>query len=202
MKTTIALFQKLLIIASLSCMTLTSHSAGHGEKWNLSKNESKINFVSIKKGNIGEVHSFTQFSGSIDHNQANISIDTTSVDMLIPIRNERALQYLFEADTFPTIDIKSDIKTAINDSKKGTTMIKDIQASLSLHGITKDITINVSITRNGKNSLTVSSAKPVIINAADFNMEAGIAKLGELAGKIPVVTSVPVNFIMTFKKAT
>lgn len=200
MKTTLASLKSVFIATTLFFISSSGFAAGHGDVWKLVKEESNINFVSVKKGSIGEVHSFGEFSGTIDHNKASISIQTASVDMLIPIRNERALKYLFETDAFPTIEIKSDVSEAIKGAKKGATSFATVPASLSLHGITKDVTLNVSITRNGKNSITVTSAKPVIIKAADYKMEAGVAKLGELAGNIPVVTSVPVNFVMTFKK--
>ena len=200
MKNLTLISQMIATIAILLCTASASFAAGHGDVWTLNKEQSTINFVSVKKGSIGEVHSFGDFSGVIDHDKASISIQTSSVDMLIPIRNERALKFLFESATFPTIDIKSDVTEAIKTAKKGSTSFAEVPASLSLHGITKDVILNVSITRNGKNTLTVSSAKPVMIKAADYNMEAGIAKLGELAGNIPVVTSVPVNFVMTFNK--
>lgn len=200
MKNISVLLHTVFITTLLSLISSTSFAAGHGDVWNLAKDQSNINFVSVKKGSIGEVHSFGDFSGVIDHDKASISIDTASVDMLIPIRTERALKFLFESGAFPTIEIKSDVTAAIKGAKKGATSFADVPASLSMHGVTKDIILNVSITRNGKNTITVSSAKPVIIKAADYNMEAGVAKLGELVGKIPVVTSVPVNFVMTFKK--
>lgn len=200
MKPTPSLLHTIFLTTLLTFLSSTGFAAGHGDVWNLKKEESNINFVSVKKASIGEVHSFADFSGVIDHDKASISIKTDSVDMLIPIRNERALKFLFESITFPTIEIKSDVSAAIKGAKKGSTSFADVPASLSLHGVTKDITLNVSITRNGKNSITVTSAKPVIINAADYNMDAGIAKLGELAGNIDVATSVPVNFVMTFTK--
>ena len=187
-----------LIISQLSA---SSFAAGHGEKWNLILEQSTVNFVSVKKSTIGEVHSFKEFSGVIDHNKANISIDVASVDMLIPIRSERAIKYLFEAAKFSSIDVQSDVSAAMNNAKKGETLFMDIPASLSLHGTNKDIILNVSVTRNGENSLTVASAKPIIINAADYNMDAGITKLSNFVGDIPIIKSVPVSFVLTFKKS-
>ena len=186
-----------LLIGSLST---TSFAAGH-DLWNLSKSKSNISFVSVKKGNIGEVHSFTDFSGVLDHGKASISIDVASVDMLVPIRSERAVQYLFEAAQFSSIEVKSDVTAAMQAVQNGETVFMNVPASLSLHGVTKDIVLNVSVTRNGEKTLTVSSAKPIIINAADYNMEAGVTKLSNFVGDIPIATSVPVNFVLTFDKS-
>jgi len=197
------LFKKHIVIFFtfiISQLSTTSFAAGHGEKWNLVPEQSSVNFVSVKKSTVGEVHSFKKLSGVIDHNKAKINIDVTSVDMLIPIRSERAIKYLFEAAKFSSIDVESDVSSAMTSVKKGETTFMDIPASLTLHGINKNILLSVSVTRNGKNTITVTSAKPIIINAVDYKMDAGITKLSSLVGDIPIAQSVPVNFVLTFNK--
>lgn len=204
MKTITSILIKILVVlqASVIFYSVTATAAGHSDKWTLAQNESRVTFSSIKKGTVGEVHSFSDFSGVIDHNKASIDIKTASVDMLVPIRTERALKHLFETDLFPTINITSDVSSALSTLKgadNGSTKFADIPASLSLHGVTKDITLNVAVTQNG-NTVTVTSAKPVVVKAADYNMDGGVAKLAELVGGIPIASTVPVNFFLTFKK--
>ena len=184
----------------INLLSTVSFAAGH-DIWNLTKDQSSINFISIKKGSIGETHSFKDFSGILDHGKAAINIDVASVDMLVPIRSERAVKYLFEATQFSSINVKSDVTVAMKAVKEGETLFMNLPATLSLHGVTKEIMPNVSVTRNGKKTLTVSSVKPVIIRAADYNMDAGVAKLSNFVGDIPIATSVPVNFVLTLKKA-
>jgi len=188
-----------LIFGSFIAFATNSFANGHEPIWELQKDQSSISFFSVKKGSIGEVHSFVDFSGNIDHNKADINIETATVDMLIPIRNERAVEHLFKSKLFPTINIKSDVRSAIENAKEGLTTMAEVPATLSMNGITKEVTLSVSVTLSGPDSITVSSAKPVIISAVDYGMDAGIAKLGELAS-VDIATSVPVNFVMTFKK--
>jgi len=48
--------------------------------------------------------------------------------------------------------------------------------------------------------LLAASTTPIIINAADFKMEEGVAKLQALAKLPSVATAVPVSFILSFTK--
>ena len=185
--------------ALLATASLYSHAAGH-DIWPLVQNESSISFVSVKNGKIGEVHTFTDFSGVLDHGKATITIKPDSVDTNVPIRNERAREFLFETGVYPTISISSDVTAAMKEAAEGTTKMLVVPASLSMHGVTKEISLNVSVSQNGKGTLTVSSSKPVLIQAADYNMDSGVAKLAELVGGIPIATAVPVSFVLTFKK--
>lgn len=188
-----------LITVLLTTFSLKTYAAGH-DIWSLAVEESSISFVSVKKGTVGEVHTFTDFSGVLDHGKATVTIKADSVDTSVPIRNERAREFLFETGVYPTISISGDVSAAMSAVKKGTTSILNLPATLSMHGISKEISLNVSVSRNGKGTVAVASTKPIIIKAADYNMDKGVAKLAELVGGIPIATAVPVSFFLTFKK--
>ena len=65
--------------------------------WNLVNEESRINFISIKASDIAEIHTFKELSGSVKNNgQAQVVINLSSSETLIPIRNERMGNLLFE----------------------------------------------------------------------------------------------------------
>lgn len=190
------LFILLLFILPLDAAVEENNS------WLLDESQSSVFFTSIKKGTVAEAHTFRRISGSINNNKALIKIDASSVDMLIPIRNERALEFLFESKAFPEIYITSNVRDAIKVASAANTEFINFPAYLSLHGVTKEIMLNVSITRNGEHTITVTSNRPIIINASDYNMARGLAKLSELVGNIPIASSVPVNFTLTFKRRT
>lgn len=181
------------------CSLSAASAAGH-DKWTLQASESAISFVSIKKTFIGEAHTFTDISGSINHGKASITIKPDSVSTNIPIRNERARKFLFETGIYPTIVVNSDVSSAMKSLEKGATNMLSLPAILTMHGVEKSITLDLAITRNGKQAVTVATTKPVVINAAEYNMVGGIKKLGELAG-VDIVTAVPVSFVLTFKKS-
>jgi len=198
------LYKSTITFLAILCSNLFISQAGyaddHGKKWMLDQDESLISFVSVKKDSIGEVHTFTDFSGEIKGHKATVTIKPDSVNSKVPIRNERMREFLFETGTYPTISITSDVTGVLDKIKKGKTSLIELPATLSLHGADKEVVLNVSLSRNSKGTMNVASAKPVIIKAADFNMDKGIAKLSELVGNIDITDAVPVSFVLTFKK--
>ena len=79
---------------SLITFCINANAGGH-DNWKLITDESAISFVSIKKGSIAEAHTFTDFSGVLDHGKASVTIKADSIDTMVPIRNERAREFLF-----------------------------------------------------------------------------------------------------------
>ncbi|MBT4599621.1 MAG: YceI family protein, partial [Methylococcales bacterium] len=80
--------------------------------YTLNEDSSQINFVSVKKNTVGEVHTFNGLSGSIDDNgQVRITISLDSAETRIPVRNERLKSLFFETSKFPlaTAEIAVDI---------------------------------------------------------------------------------------------
>jgi len=56
----------------------------------------------------------------------------------------------------------------------------------------------IAVTTDDK--LVVSSKNPIMIQASDFGLVAGIQKLQELAKLPSIATAVPVSFVLTFTK--
>lgn len=194
------LIQLSILLSGLALFNTVWANTALAAKWQLNAEHSTISFVSVKKEKVGETHVFTDFSGSISQQQANIIIKPDSVDSKVPIRNERMREFLFETGTYPTIAVSSAIGDVIAGLKKGQPSHVQLPATLTLHGVEKAITLDVYVSKNGKNTLSVVSAQPVIIKAATFNLVEGINKLSELVGGLPIVTAVPVNFVLTFSK--
>ena len=80
--------------------------------WNLINEESRINFISIKASDIAEIHTFKDLSGSVKNSgEVQVIINLSSLETLIPIRNERMANLLFETKIYPKATIKSDSNT-------------------------------------------------------------------------------------------
>ena len=72
-------------------------SAAASAQWSLDLDNSQLSFVTVKAEHIAEVHSFSRLEGQIDAaGNARISIDLSSVETGIAIRNERMQSMLFE----------------------------------------------------------------------------------------------------------
>ena len=157
---------------------------------------STISFVSIKKGAVGESHTFKKIEGKItDGGEFTLEIDLSSVDTKIEIRDTRMKRHVFEVEKFPklTLTAKVDTDVAVGEMKTVST-----EATLDLHGVKEKIQVEVMVVNTGGKLIAVSQ-KPVIISAATFGFEGGIKKLQELAKLPSIATAVPVSFTLVFE---
>jgi polyisoprenoid-binding protein YceI len=188
-----------MVVLGLS-LSISSISA-HAIDWVIDGNDSQLNFISIKKTNIAEVHEFKQLQGSYDsQGQFILDIDLASVDTQNPIRDDRMKNYFFEVSKFSTAKITAIIDTDLVDAiAEGASERFTVDANLDLHGVSKPLTLDVIVTRLVGAKISVVSVQPVIINADDFELASGISKLMELASLPSISQAVPVSFYLTLK---
>ena len=169
--------------------------------WELVNDDSHLNFVSFKAIDFAEIHSFKEISGSIDKNgKANLGINLESLETLIPIRNERMRNLLFETQIFPNanfylqVDLDKYLNLSIGDFRnneaKGRLLLKN-----------KDIETNVKfkVTRLAKDIFVVSSTEPLILNIENLGLTEGVESLRVVAGLPSISKSVPVSFFIKFR---
>jgi len=70
--------------------------------------------------------------------------------------------------------------------------------TIELHGQQANATVPVLVTRSA-DRITVSSQRPVIIQASTFKLAAGIEALRKIAGLQSITLSVPVSFSLNFE---
>ena len=170
--------------------------------WTLDNDSSQVSFVSVKAGDAGEVHRFTEISGELSSGgKASVTIQLASVDTLIPLRDERMRELLFQTGIFPTaslsVNIDMDVLNAIEPGES-----IDISANLMLDLRDQQISLpaEMIVARLGDRKLMVSSRKPVIVNAASVDLVDGIEALREIAGLPSISKAVPVSFVLTFEE--
>ncbi|MBU2893467.1 YceI family protein [Colwellia sp. D2M02] len=169
--------------------------------WSLDNDLSRVSFVSVKKNTIGEAHYFKKIAGELTQSgQFSADIQLASVETLIPIRNERMAQYLFNTKLSPTLKLNAALSEHLKTLKTDQSQLLNIPANITLNGINKTLAIDVLTTQLGNGNIIVSSFMPVIINPADFNLTAGIEKLQALAQLPSITQSVPVSFTLTLQK--
>ncbi len=193
----LGLAQRLTLFLTLCLVPFLALQANAGDKaWTLNNDDSNIAFVSIKQNSIGETHHFKSLSGSLDKSgQLTIAIDLSSVATGIEIRDTRMQEFLFETNKFATATITADVShIAYGKLKKGQSLIVNTPFTLDLHGAKKIIHADVIVTLQADKTLSVLSSKPILLQAQDFGLEGGIAKLMELAGLKAIATSIPVTF--------
>jgi len=170
--------------------------------WHLDNAQSRLSFISIKKADVAEVHRFTQLSGELKHNaKVSLIVDLTSVDTHVEIRDQRMQKFLFETNLFPQARFDANINTkSLQNVGLGESAIMEISGEISLHGVKQEISTEVLIARINEQKFIVSSMQPIIIQAANFKLGAGVEKLQELAHLPSISKAVPVSFALTFVK--
>lgn len=183
-----SMFPKLVIL--LSALGVMSPAQAD---WTLSES-SRIGFVSIKNNSIGENNAFERVSGSISANgQVSVSVDLSSVETGVGIRNERLQKMLFEVASFPTATINAaltDKQIAALDA--GGAQTESVGVSISLHGKTVNKAANLSVSASG-GEIRVMTTQPIVITAQEFGLEAGVAALQQIAGLNAISRSIPVT---------
>lgn len=189
--------QSLLLVASM--IFCISASAKHHQGWKLDTSNSSISFISIKKGNIAETHTFSEFSGKVDKGSATVTIKTESIESNVDIRNQRMREFLFETGLFPEITISADVDSALAKLSVGQSELVSLPASLSMHGVTKEITLMIRVSKLSETRVLVSSSQAVLIRAKDYNMLEGVVKLASLVNNLAIAETVPVSFSLVFE---
>ncbi len=181
----------------LICLLSTPAWAGY----TLLGDGSTVNFVSIKKDSVAEVHQFDGLGGRVgDDGAIEIDIDLASVATHIPIRDERMRSLLFETGKFANATLRGRIDPArLRRLTPGDRLGRTLKLTLDLHGRQASIEARISIVAL-KCGLLVTSRAPVIINAADFGLVEGIEKLREVAKLPSIATAVPVTFELLFSR--
>ena len=170
--------------------------------WNLVNEESRINFISIKASDIAEIHTFKELSGSVkDNGQAQVVINLSSLETLIPIRNERMSNLLFETKVYPIasfklgLDLQSILLTEVGKSSDVT-----YSGKLELKGKQFSMPVKLSVTRLSDESFLVKSSEPLLLNANRLGLSDGIESLRVIAGLPSISKSVPVTFSLIFRQ--
>lgn len=185
----------LLTIFSLAITSLPSLAG-----WQLDNKNSRLNFVSVKKGTVAENHHFSALEGSINKSgKVSIKVDLTSVDTNIAIRDERMKKFVFETEKFTSAMFDAQLdKGLLSALNIGDSYVKTVTGSLSFHGQTQAVAIDVNVTKTNNKTLLVSTTKPFFIKADAYGVVAGINKLKELAALPSIDYVVPVSFSVIF----
>jgi polyisoprenoid-binding protein YceI len=162
---------------------------------------SRVGFVSIKNNSIGENNVFEQVTGSIsDAGHVALSIDLTSVETGVGIRNERLQRMLFEVGKFPTAMVQATLSASQLDAlKAGDNVSETVKVTVSLHGMSVDklAPLSVGVSEDG---LRVTSTQPIVVTAKDFGLESGVAALQAIAGLNAISQSIPITVDLSLRK--
>jgi polyisoprenoid-binding protein YceI len=189
-----------LTLLAVTFGLMATTAAANTSNYIVDNDNSSVNFSVTKKQYIVEPAVFHGLEGSIDaKGNATISIDINSVDSSNPIRDNRLIEMFFQAEFFPEAIISAQIGSDILNSDQQLQQAS-IPATLELYETKREITLDVMIVKVG-NDLVVTSLKPIIVNAKQFNIPTeNLNALSKVCGGITISDIVPVNFTVTFRK--
>ncbi len=170
--------------------------------WTVEADESRLSFVTIKSGLVAEAHKFTGLSGSVSADgAAELTIDLTSVETGLDVRDQRMREFLFETASFPSAKVTAQLDPDIFVPLKiGETIIQTVDATVDLHGMQSPVIAELAVTRTAEDKVQVATASPIIVEASAFDLGDGVEKLRELAGLPSITEAVPVTFSITFTR--
>lgn len=170
--------------------------------WKLDNAASTLNFLTTKNMLITETHHFDNLSGSVsDVGTAVIVIDTSSVNTNIGIRDDRLRKHFFEIDKTPFATFAANVNPSfLSSMEPGNGTIMNLLGTLELHGVKKELEIEVNITKLQGGYVSVATRKPLVLNIMDYGLEPGLYKLAELAGLSSILGNIPVTFNAVFRE--
>ncbi|WP_026376228.1 YceI family protein [Aestuariibacter salexigens] len=185
----------------LATLLLCGLSMSAAAQWQLQEGASSLHFISVKNEHIAETHSFEKLSGSIDDNgMLSVSLPLGSVNTLIPIRDERMREHLFDVANNPSASFTAKLPQTVLSMTAGQSQVMSISGKLGLNENNVDVVFDVLVSRLNDNTLQATTIKPTIINAADFDLVEGISMLQSIAGLNSITKAVPVSFSVTFNQ--
>ena len=187
-------------VVSLSLAVLASAAPAWAE-WQVADNSS-IQFVSIKNNTIGEVSHFDMISGTVgDQGAVEVRVALDSVETNIGIRNDRMKKMLFEVGLYPEAVITAQLSPetmAVLGSSSGAAVPVVLQIDLHGQVVSKDAVLTVSATDAG--GFSAMTSQPILLNAAEFDLEDGVAALQSVAGLNAISRVIPVTVSLNFTK--
>jgi polyisoprenoid-binding protein YceI len=168
--------------------------------WTLDKDQSELTFLSDKNSGIVERHSFQSFDAQLSSSGAfEASIDVSTVETGIHIRNDRMRAMLFNVPNFPKATVTGAIPefSASTYSDRSTQLAVSLQVSLV--GITQEVPARLSVVRDSTGGFSVQTLEPILLKASDFGLQQGVEALRTVAGLQTISTTVPVSFSLYLK---
>lgn len=182
-----------LLIATTTFMTAALAALPVHADWSIT-DASRVGFVSIKNNVIGENNAFQRVSGGIsDEGAVTVNIDLTSVETGVGIRNERLQKMLFNVASFPQAIVSAQLSEAqLMALKSGGSVAESVSVSVALHGKTVSKQVELAAAQSG-DTVRVTTTQPIVITAAEFDLEAGVAALQKIARLNAISRSIPVT---------
>lgn len=172
--------------------------------WSVSGPDSRVSFVTVKAGEIAEVHHFEGLSGTVGADgKAVVEIPLDEVKTAIDIRDQRMRDILFETAKFPKATITAQLDLAgLGALAPGARQTLALPITVELHGASAQVEADFYVTRIGADRVLVETVEPIVVDAAAFGLLPGLAELQKIANLPSITPAAPVTASLLFVGAT
>lgn len=182
-------------------MALSSVAVSAAADWELDAEKTSLHFLSTKNAQVTEVHQFTSVTGSLSESgELSVSVDLSSVDTGIDIRNTRMKDMLFNVSQFASATFEASVPQAMLSGSAGDIQLGPVEGILNLHGMAAPITFHIAVSYVDENTVSVSTTQPSLLDVTTFGLADGVESLREVAGLKSITATVPVTFTATFTR--
>lgn len=210
-KLTHTIARTLVLVAAVGCSmgSIGSASAQEALAWQIHQPASSLTFNTTKSGAAGvggvtETMRFKNFKGGLSgKGQIELTIDLSSVDSGIAIRDERLQNMFWNVAAHPSVSFvgqlsADDMKNIAAGKASNAVMV---EGQLTMAGQAKPIKAALQVIP-AQHKLYVSTRQPIVINANDFGLNAGVEALRTIMGLNYLSTSAPVTFALELNMAS
>lgn len=184
----------------LFASAVSIHAAHANSVKQLVSNASQVNFISIKNEHIAESHSFEKVSGNVTTSgMLTIEIDLSSVNTLIPIRNERMQAVLFNVTDFATATFTAQIDPTLLSMPEGGKAYASVTGQLTISGKSVATTFDISVISLSGGQVMATTTKPTLLSTTAFGLDGGVDALKSLAMLNSISKTVPLTFSVVFE---
>ncbi|MCK5663272.1 MAG: YceI family protein, partial [Thiotrichaceae bacterium] len=136
----------LLVVSSTTFAKLNFVTTSHAGQWALNNEASTLNFITTKNASKTEVQTFKKIQGKIAGTQVTLSVDLSSVDTGIEIRDERLRKLFINIAKFPVATVEIDLnKSDLAPMKPGQRKILKLDAEVTLLDTTLTVPVELQV---------------------------------------------------------
>lgn len=188
-----------------SVFSQTAQEEFLAQQWVLDANNSVLQFQSIKdkNGPKPEYSEFAFIDGAVDQDGVvTFNVQMDSIDTKIDLRNVRMRFLFFETFSHPTatasLKLENQLISELLSEKR---IRRTLPFNLNLHGVSKQLEVDVILTMIGGNKVAVTTVSPLVLSVEAFGLLPGLAKLEE-AAQVTILPSAAVQFDFVFNSTT
>ena len=198
-------FAALLLCAACTSVEHTAATTAAEQpnaSWAYAPEDSGMTFVTIHNGNVGEINTFREISGTVAADgSAELIINLDSIDSANEARDQFYRAVLFDTARFPDMIVAA--KIDFNDYKSlaiGERYTELLDMTINLRGFEKTMSYYVMVTRLSADSVLIENKAPLVLNASDFGMLGPLAELQNVEGVHSITPVITATLSFVFEK--